>query len=264
MKAICEDLREEYNALDQMVSNLDEEGWNKETPFYGWTIKDEIQHISFFDTTGMVAATDRERFMKDFETLLLEMKPGDDIFDVVNKLAETVPPADLLSGWRKNRNLLVDALENLDPRDRLPWYGPDMSAKSFATARLMETWAHSQDIADTLKIKRRPTDRLKHIAHIGVTTFKWSFINRQEEVPEGALRIALESPSGDLWEWGPEGAENSVKGSAEDFCFVVTQRRSVKDTLLDVQGEGANKWMELAQAFAGPAEMGPKPGERVV
>ena len=43
-----------------------------------------------------------------------------------------------------------------------------MSLMSFGTARLMETWAHGQDIADALGVRRTPTDRLRHIAYIGV------------------------------------------------------------------------------------------------
>jgi uncharacterized protein (TIGR03084 family) len=137
-----------------------------------------------------------------------------------------------------------------------------MSALSSATARLMETWAHGQDIFDALKLKRTNTDRLRHIAHLGVTTFGWSYINRGMEVPKKQVRVELVAPSGELWTWGPEGVEDKITGPAEDFCLVVAQRRHVDDTRLTVAGDVARDWMEKAQCFAGPATIGPKAGTR--
>jgi uncharacterized protein (TIGR03084 family) len=139
-----------------------------------------------------------------------------------------------------------------------------MSARSKVTARIMETWAHGQDVADTLGIRREPTDRLRHVAHIGVTTFGWSHVNRGLEVPDTPVRVELTGPSGDLWTWGPEDAAQSVRGPAEDFCLVVVQRRHVEDTSLAVSGDVARNWMLIAQAFAGPPVTGPGPGERVM
>ena len=51
--------------------------------------------------------------------------------------------------------------------------------------------------------------------------------------------------------WGPSDAANTVRGPAEDFCLVVTQRRNVKDTGLAVTGPVATEWMTVAQAYAG-------------
>jgi len=157
----------------------------------------------------------------------------------------------------------MDALEARDPKGRIPWFGPTMSARSKATARIMETWAHGQDVVDTLGIERKQTDRLKHVAHIGVITFGWSHMNRGLDVPHVAVRVELDGPSGDLWTWGPEDADQSVKGPAQDFCLVVIQRRHVDDTQLEVTGDTACDWMLKAQAFAGPPTDGPKAGERI-
>ena len=135
-----------------------------------------------------------------------------------------------------------------------------MSAISFATARLMETWAHGQDIVDALGIVRKPTDRLRHIAHMGASTFAWSYAVRQMEVPDTKVRVDLTGPSGDLWTWGPEEAKDRVKGPAEDFCLVVVQRRHFSDTNLIITGDTARQWISIAQAYAGPAGSGRKPG----
>lgn len=156
--------------------------------------------------------------------------------------------------------MMISAFEKLDPKDRLPWYGPSMSAKSFATARLMETWAHGQDVADTLAVRRTPSDRLKHIAHLGIVTFGWSFATNGLDVPALPVRVELDAPSGDVWSWGPDGADNVVRGTAEEFCLVIVRRRHVDDTNLDIRGEVAFQWMSVAQAFAGPPEKCPEPG----
>jgi uncharacterized protein (TIGR03084 family) len=166
-----------------------------------------------------------------------------------------------LKWWREERSALLEVLAKMDRKTRLPWYGTAMSAMSFATARLMETWAHGQDVVDALGIIRKPTDRLRHIAHLGVSTFGWSFANRNMEIPGTPVRVELTGPSGGIWSWGPEEAEDRVKGAAEDFCLVVVQRRHVADTDLIVRGDIAQQWMSIAQAYAGPPAEGRKPGE---
>ncbi|MBW1898520.1 MAG: TIGR03084 family protein [Deltaproteobacteria bacterium] len=264
MKNTCRDLSLEYDALDAIVSGLDESEWEIITPFYGWTIKDEISHIAYFDEAAKLSATSQELFGKQMEKMLEGFTDFDEMHKKVNAVGGKLPVSDLLSWWRKERTLLIKAYEKLDPKDRLPWYGPTMSARSSATARLMETWAHGQDIVDALKIKRPATERLKHIAHIGVTTFGWSFKNRGMEVPEEKVRVELTGPAGDLWTWGPEDANDIVRGPAQDFCLVVTQRRSLADTKIQIEGDTAEKWMQIAQAFAGPPENSPAQGERVV
>ena len=264
MQSICLDLKAEYEELDQCVAQLDEDSWNLVTPFYGWTIKDEISHLAYYDTAATDSLISREVFLKGFEDLLKSMKPGDDLFDEINARGRKLSNQDLLASWRATREQVITGLLKLDPKDRLPWYGPDMSARSFATARIMEVWAHGQDIFDALNIHRKPTDRLRHIAHMGVATFGWSFINRQMEVPAEYVRIELLGPANDLWTWGPENAANRVKGPAEDFCLVIAQRRNVADMNLTITGDAATQWMAIAQAFAGPAADPPEPGSRIL
>jgi uncharacterized protein (TIGR03084 family) len=140
----------------------------------------------------------------------------------------------------------------LGAKDRIPWFGPSMSALSFATARLMETWSHGQDIATALGVTIAPTDRLRHVAHIGVTTRGWSYANRGRTAPEVPVRVELDAPSGAVWTWGPDDAVDRVSGSALDFCLVVTQRLPVESTALRAEGPAATEWMSIAQAFAGP------------
>ena len=260
MELLCRDLEAEYDALDAIVSPLSEAQWDTLTPFFDWTIRSEITHLAYYDGTGRLAATDPAGFAKHIEEL---MRTLDHFEEDYMQAGRTLGTAALLTKWRDDRKTLLGVLAKLDPKARLPWYGPPMSARSFVTARMMETWAHGQDVVDTLGIVRDPTERLRHIAHIGFNTFGWSYVNRGMKAPDVPVRVELTGPGGDAWTWGPEDAGNRVRGKAQDFCLVVTQRRNVADTGLAVEGEVAQEWMRLAQAFAGPAVMGPAPGERV-
>ena len=262
MKSICNDLAAEQASLDDMVKSLNADGWQTVTPFFNWTIKDEISHLAYFDRVARLSALDPEGFAAETEKLVEGITGFDDVFKKVNAMGNKMTDGELLAWWRKERDELLAAFVSMAPDARVPWYGPSMSAKSSATARMMETWAHGQDVADALKINRPGTDRLRHIAFLGVSTFKWSFKNRQMDVPEQPVRVALTSPSGELWTWGAEDAENSVSGAALDFCLVVTQRRNPEDTGLKIEGNIAEAWMAIAQAFAGPSENGPAPGVR--
>jgi len=257
MKKICADLAKEHAELDAIVAGLDEAGWNILTPADGWTVKDQIRHLAYFDDRARLTATDSGAFKKYLAEIMQDLNG---FMAHLEKVGKDLSIPELLKWWRQERQALVKSLESMDRKARLPWYGPDMSALSHATARLMETWAHGQDIVDALGVERKPTDRLRHIAHLGVTTFGWSYVNRQMKVPETAVRVELRAPSGDLWSWGPEDARDLIQGPAEDFCLVVVQRRHISDTRLIATGDTAIEWMSIAQAFAGPPSQGRKPG----
>jgi uncharacterized protein (TIGR03084 family) len=257
MKAICKDLADEHAMLDSIVADIDDAAWDTQTPAEGWTVRDEISHLAYFDDKATIAVTDPDGFSEHQKTL---MKGLADAVRADIKTGREMTPSELLEWWRKERATLLKALEPLDPKFRVPWYGPSMSARSHATARLMETWAHGQDIVDALGAHRPPSDRLRHVAHIGFTTLGWSYVSHGMEVPKDPVRLELKGPSGDLWTWGPEDAANVVRGPAEDFCLVVIQRRNIADTDLVTEGEVAAQWMSIAQCFAGPGTHGPKPG----
>ena len=173
----------------------------------------------------------------------------------------SLPPAELLTGWRDGRTALAGALAAVAPGQKLPWFGPPMSATSMATARLMETWAHGQDVADALGVTRQPSDRLRHVAHIGVRTRDFAYLVRDRTPPAEPFRIELAGPSGALWAWGPDDATQHVSGPALDFCLLVTQRRHREDLALVASGPDADEWLSIAQAFAGPPGGGRTAGQ---
>ena len=257
MKEICTDLANEYEELDAVVAPLDESGWKTMTPAEGWTVKDQIRHLAYYDERARVAVT----APKAFEHHLADIaRDPEGHLETLEKAGRELAVAELLNRWRQERRALLDALMPLDRKARLTWYGPPMSALSFATARIMEVWAHGQDVADALGIERVPTNRLRHIAHLGVVTFGWSFANRRMKIPDSPVRVEITSPSGELWTWGPEKAADMVRGSAEDFCLVVVQRRNPADTRLIIKGATARQWMSIAQTYAGRPGAGRKPG----
>ena len=257
LQGICDDLQAETADLVRILVPMTGALWDQETPATGWTIRDQVGHLAFFDETGTLAATDEQAFRAS-AAVLMKADPGAAGLD----RARAMKPAELLSWFMSVRGSMIATFRALDGKTRLPWYGPAMAATSFATARLMETWAHGQDIADTVGATRTPTDRLKHIAHIGVRARPFSYATNGREVPEGAIRVRLRSPSGATWSWNDEaGDENSVMGDALDFCLMVTQRRHVNDTNLVVTGPLANDWVAIAQAFAGGPGTGRQPGQ---
>lgn len=264
MKELCADVLAEYEALAGLAARMSPAQWQQKTQFYGWTPWDEIAHLYFFDQTGLLAATDAEAFLSDTRVLQKKLDEGMEISAITRQRFGHLDGGQLLDHWRECFQSLVGALAGMDPKARLPWYGPMMSARSFATARLMETWAHGQDVYDCLAIRRPASKRLKHIAHIGATTFGWTFVNRKLPVPDVKPYIELRAPDGDIWTWNDPSSDDFVRGNADDFCLVVTQRRNVKDTQLEYGGAAASAWLPIAQCFAGPPVDGPAPGARAV
>ena len=256
---VLADLLAEQEALEPIVADLTAEQLALPTPSPRWSVADQLAHLIYFDGTAALAITDPDAFAASVQELFGAAMGGDEALDEFTLGAwRHLPPDELLAAWRGNRARLAEAAATLGNDDRVAWYGPSMGSKSFLTARLMEVWAHGQDIVDTVGGERPATDRLRHIAQLGYITRKWSYLNRRMDVPEGDVAVVLAAPSGDTWAWGADD-DNRVTGPAEDFCLVVTQRRHVDDTALEVVGERASDWLVRAQAFAGPATDGPSP-----
>lgn len=257
-EVICDDLALEHAELAGIVGGLQDEQWSTPTPAPAWMVRDQISHLAFFDEMATVAARDPERFLGEREQARRDL---DGLVARPVEMGRAMAGAELLGWWRRAHDEMREVLGELDPRTRVPWYGPTMSAASFVSARLMETWAHGQDVADALGVRRHPTDRLRHVAHLGVRSMANSFVIRGLEVPSEPIRVELQLPSGAPWSSGDADVENLVQGSALDFCLVVTQRRHRADTKLVVRGPQAEVWMSIAQAFAGPPGAGRRPGQ---
>ncbi|MDX1448725.1 MAG: TIGR03084 family metal-binding protein [Acidimicrobiia bacterium] len=255
---ILDDLAAETESLLTVVDGLDAgpSGIDRVTPAEPWTIRDQLSHLAGFDEKARISATDPERFMADLTSDFAD--GGDALMQRQFEQGRSMSPAEVVAWLRRERAALIEAFAGLDPETRIPWYGPPMKTRSSAAARLMETWAHGVDVVDALGVIREPTDRLFHVAELGVKTFRFSFENRGMTVPEERVRVTLTAPSGNVRTWN-EDASDSVTGPVEDFCLVVAQRRHVADTALEVDGEVAHQWMRHAQVFAGPPGPGRQP-----
>ena len=251
---VMADLAAETDELDGVVAGLPADGWATATPAPGWTVAHQISHLAWTDQLALLATTDPEGF-----TRLLTAEAANLPGRVDEGAAEGAvePPEALLVRWRAGRAELAAALASAT--ERLPWFGPPMSPRSMATARLMETWAHGQDVVDGLGRTREPTGRLRHVAHIGVRTRNFAYLVNGRTPPADEFHVELTGPAGETWTWGPSDAAQRVTGPAFDFCLLVTQRRNRADLAVVADGRDADAWLDIAQAFAGPPGGGREP-----
>jgi uncharacterized protein (TIGR03084 family) len=246
---VLDDLDAESARLDVLVADLPDPGWRTPTPAVGWDVATQIAHLAWTDEAAYAAATDKERW----NALVLEaLDTSRRAVDDAALDGAQASPAALLDRWRTARERLAETLRTYPAGQRIPWYGPPMSAASMATARFMETWAHSRDVHEALGVEPEVDDRIRHVAHLGVRTRDFAFSVRGLDAPNDDFRVELTAPSGEVWVWGPADAPQTVTGSAYDFCLLVTQRIHRADTSLVATGRDADTWLSIAQAFAGP------------
>ncbi|MDP3714680.1 MAG: TIGR03084 family metal-binding protein [Mycobacteriales bacterium] len=249
-RPLLDDLRAEQADLARVVTGAD---LSAPTPADGWDVRDSLAHLAGSDVEAVRAVTDPDGF------LALLPSVGADIDGFIQGQVTSrrgTAPEVFLAEWQQGFDAMVDAFAPLDPATKVPWYGPPMSPASFVTARLMEYWAHGQDVVDGLGAERLPTARLRHIAHLGFRTRSFAYANRGLPVPPGDVRVELTAPDGGTWSFGDPDVTDVVAGPALDFCLLVTQRRHREDTALVVTGPVADDWLDVAQVFAGP----PGPG----
>ena len=252
------DFLDESLALHQLLSDRPDPDFERVTQFKAWTINDVLKHLHYWNWMAWLQLNDEGRLVTQMSAIARAggMRP------VEGAHAGGASGQDLLALWKTQAETTAQAFRTADPKARLKWAGPDMSARSSITARLMETWAHGQEIYDRLGETRAQTDRIRNIVVLGVNTFGWTFRNRKLDVPATIPFVRLIAPSGDVWTYGDESATERIEGRADEFCQVVTQTRNIGDTQLQVQGQTAETWMAYAQCFAGNPETPPDAGAR--
>ncbi len=256
------DFRDESEALYQLLKPLEDSDFEKPSQFKRWTINDVIGHLHVWNRAADLSLGDAEAFSRFRDDLFAAIQAGSSITEFEKGWLDQCANRERLEQWRGFYLEMSERFAVADPKLRVAWAGPDMSVRSSITARLMETWAHGQELYDLLGVERVDSDRIKNIAVLGVNTFGWTFINRGIEIPSDIPQVRLRAPSGETWVWNETNKDNLVEGSATEFCQVVTQVRSRADTNLRVVGEVAERWISIAQCFAGPPEDPPAPGTR--
>ena len=253
LEALCQDFLDERQALRELLSDVDESAWQRPTPAPDWTVLDQVAHLAWFDQAATMAIEDPAGFREQRASVAA------DIDGFVRDLVErhrSLSGAQALAWWDQTGPQLVAVARSAGGSHRIPWYGPDMTVASAITARIMETWAHGQDVADAFGVHRPVTRRLEHVAFLGWRAIPYAFGAHQLPVPDHPVRVDL-----DGCRFGPDDATNVVRGSLLDFCLVVTQRRHPADSDLTAIGPVARAWLPIAQAFAGPPGAGRRPGQ---
>ena len=150
---VRDDLRDEHDALNALLAGVDDAAWRAPTPSPGWTVGDQVGHLAFFDHAAALAITNPDQFTDHLGRMIAgAAEVGLDDFTLAPYRAMT--PFELFADWRVQRSALDLVATTLSEGQRVPWYGPAMSATSFLGARVMETWAHGD------RRRRRPGRRV--------------------------------------------------------------------------------------------------------
>jgi len=244
--------------VDRMVADLDPTGWQTPTPAPGWTVAHQVAHLAATFQLAAAAAGAPEMFKK----IAAGLSPDFDA-NVRGAMAPylAMPPEELLTAFRSELRRSIGALRGVPADALVPWLVRPLPPGVLAAAGQMELFGHGQDIADGLGVTRTYTDRVGMLVGFAVRTWDFGYLSRGLPTPDVQFRFELTAPSGTLWAFGPEDAEQRISGPGADFCLLVTRRRHRDDLALTATGEIADHWMDIAQAYRGPAGEGRRPGQ---
>ncbi|MEN3539949.1 TIGR03084 family metal-binding protein [Microbispora sp. ZYX-F-249] len=258
VQTVLRDLATEGAKLDRLVAGLDADQWRLPTPAPGWTIADQIAHLAFIFRLAATAASDAAAF----EAMTAAAKNDfDGAVNAALKQYENDTPEVLLGRWRAEREWVNRALAAVPAGQTVPWLVNPLPPVVLACAGVMEQFAHGQDIADALGVDPQWSEGLAHLVVFAVLTRDFGYLSRGLTPPAAEFRFEITAPSGELWAYGPQDAENRVSGPALDFCLLVTRRRHRDDVAVTAVGDEADRWLDIAQAYRGPAGAGRAPGQ---
>jgi uncharacterized protein (TIGR03084 family) len=252
------DLVADGDVVDAMVAGLDSDGWNTPTPATGWTVRHQIAHLAAtFKLAGLAAADGAM-----FEKVASSLSPDFDANVTAAMSSYLAEPDDgLLRRWRQEKGFVERSLAAVPPGQMLPWLVRPLPASLLAAAGMMELFGHGQDIADALGVTRPVTDRLGHVVAFSVRTWDFGYESHGLSAPDVTFRFEITAPSGAQWNFGPADSTQRIAGPALDFCLLVTRRRHHSDLAISASGDEAVKWLDIAQAYRGPAGVGRRPGQ---
>ncbi|MEV4516539.1 TIGR03084 family metal-binding protein [Dactylosporangium sp. NPDC049525] len=258
---VIADLVADAEDVDRMLAGLTDSQWTLPTPAEGWTVAHQAGHLAFVFRIAGLAASSPEAF----NALTQRIGSGFGAFDrAVNAALEeylALPREALLTRWRAERDAGVAALAAVPDATLVPWLVRPIPPAVLCAAGMTELFAHGQDIADALGVERQRTDRIKRIVGFVVHTWEFGYQANNLTPPAEQFRFEVIAPSGAVWKYGPADATQAVIGSAVDLCLLATRRRHHSDLGLVGFGADASTWLELAQAYRGPAGKGRAPGQ---
>lgn len=246
---LAADLLDETAALRAMLVDLDDAAWHAVTPATPWRVLDQVAHLAAFDERQRLAVAAPAGFAA---LVADEVGEGIDVVELVRGEVAHLTPAEVLAWFDRIRPEMVEALLAAPDGTRIAWYGPPMGVASALTARLMETWAHGVDVADTVGVALASTDRLRHVAQLAHRAIPFAFAAHRTPLPDEGIAFELEVPGGSTLLVGELSARARVSGPLLDLCLLAVQRRAIEDLDLRADGAAAAAWCQVAQAFAGP------------
>lgn len=260
-ESVMADLAAEAAYVDVLVDGLADAEWARPTPAPGWSVAHQVGHLTFVYRLATLSASDPARFLATTSTV--EERGG---FTAVVEATATEHlaegPAALLAHWRRARTGAVAALRAVPVGTVVPWLVNPLPAPVLAGAGMMEAFAHGQDIADALGIRPQRTDRIRRVVDFVALTWRFGYESRGLTPPAQPPRFDVVAPSGETWHAGDAaGAGGVITGSAEDLCLLATRRRHRSDLDLTADTAAADAWLDVAQAFRGPAGAGRSPGQ---
>ena len=254
MREILSDLVAEQQALDQFLQRINERQWNLPTSAPGWSIKDTVSHLAHAEQFAAQVLAEGESVVAD-----LGMDNIDKWTEVGVKEGREKRYQQVIEWWRNSRADVVDALSRIEGNVRVPWISGDMSARAFATLRLMETWAHGLDIKDAMdglltfdeeeEDPTADTPRIRHVAWLAHRMLPYAFAEAGEEFPETGIRLELMGPSYSRWVYGPEDAADVIKGLAGEWCRIAVHRLDSTATSLKTEGDNAETAIKVVRAY---------------
>jgi uncharacterized protein (TIGR03084 family) len=254
MREILSDLVAEQQSLDQFLQRIHERNWKLPTPAKGWSIQDTVSHLAFTETFAARAIEEGQTFID-----------AEQVTDIDEWTARGVEAGrgkryqEVIEWWRNGRASVVDALSRMDASDRIPWVVSSVSAKGFATLRLMETWAHGLDIKEAMdgrlpvnedeEEEETDSPRLRHVAWLAHRMLPFAFEQAGETYPDQGIRVQLMGPRYASWVYGPRETDQVIKGIASEFCRVAVHRVDVTDTGLKAIGDDAETALRVIRAY---------------
>lgn len=244
MREILADLVAEQQGLDQFLQKIDFRKWSNPTPAAGWSIRDHVSHLAASEEVAYNAVAEGG---SDLAGLLKKYSSIDEWNEVGVERGRQMRVQQVIEWWREARAAVVDALSKMGGSERVPWLTGDMSARSFASARMAETWAHGLDLHHAVDDEPEDTLRLRHIAHLAHRMLPFAFSQAGETYEP--VRIELRAPEYQKWIYGPDDADNVIRGEAGEFCRVAVRRLDPSATSLEAEGDVAASALELVRTY---------------
>ena len=244
---VIEALEAEQITLRDLLADLDDADWRRATPAPGWDVRDQVAHLAHTDELAHDTAAGGPR---PFNEEVARYPDGDAFTEAGCELGRALSGPAVATWWweaTERTRAVLRRLDRDDPGVRIPW-GLGMGLRAFATARLMEHWAHGLDIHAALDVFSPDTERLRHVAWLGVGALPYAFRLAKVTPPEGhTLRFELTSPETTI---GPPDATDVVRGPTGQWCRLAVRRISRAEAPdLDPQGPLAELALSHARAF---------------